>query len=297
VAERLGFPEAVLKRARACTSEESRALERLIGDVQRLRHSLDEQEAAARDARAEAERAAEEYRRSTEASRQGLEDLRRRLTRESEALLARARELWQTVQREARRADKSRAGAESLKGALDGAERDVAALQHQVEAALPAHQRVALPPESIGPGRRVRVTDLGVEADVVSAPDGEGKVVLQRGSWTIHSHVERLAPVAAETGTRALGPGPARWESHDQAPPLEVDLRGMEVDEALRAVDAGLDRAVLAGLSELRIVHGIGKGILRAAVERHLRGHPQVQLARLGEVHEGGRGATVARLR
>jgi DNA mismatch repair protein MutS2 len=62
-------------------------------------------------------------------------------------------------------------------------------------------------------------------------------------------------------------------------------------------VDQGLDRAVLAGLSELRIIHGIGKGILRAAVERHLHAHPLVQRARLGEIHEGGRGATVVLLR
>ena len=71
----------------------------------------------------------------------------------------------------------------------------------------------------------------------------------------------------------------------------------MEVDEALGTLDQALDRAVLGAFSELRIVHGIGRGILRAVVERHLRGHPQVASQRLGEAGEGGRGATVARLR
>jgi DNA mismatch repair protein MutS2 len=71
----------------------------------------------------------------------------------------------------------------------------------------------------------------------------------------------------------------------------------MEVDEALRAVDQALDGAVLSGLGELRIIHGVGKGILRAVVERHLRGHPQVATQRLGGVGEGGRGVTMARLR
>jgi len=37
--------------------------------------------------------------------------------------------------------------------------------------------------------------------------------------------------------------------------------------------------------------------VLRATVERHLRGHPQVTSARMGLGHEGGRGATVAALR
>ena len=86
-------------------------------------------------------------------------------------------------------------------------------------------------------------------------------------------------------------------ESEDAVPVLEVDLRGMEVDEALRAVEHGLDRAVLGGVSELRIIHGIGRGVLKAAVEKHLRGHVQVQSQRMGEGFEGGRGVTVARLR
>jgi DNA mismatch repair protein MutS2 len=71
----------------------------------------------------------------------------------------------------------------------------------------------------------------------------------------------------------------------------------MEAEEALRSLDAGLDRGVIAGLSELRVIHGIGRGVLRAAVERHLRGHPQVTSQRLGVVGEGGRGVTVVRLR
>jgi DNA mismatch repair protein MutS2 len=94
-----------------------------------------------------------------------------------------------------------------------------------------------------------------------------------------------------------MGGSAAIWQVPDEAPPLEVDLRGMEVDEALRVLDSGLDRGVLAGLSELRIIHGVGRGILRGAVERHLREHPQVASHRTGQVGEGGRGVTVARLK
>ena len=126
--------------------------------------------------------------------------------------------------------------------------------------------------------------------------------MLRRGSWSIQSHVSRLRPASAapvvEMRRAAGGGGSAvNWAASEEAPALEVDLRGMDVDEALRAVDQGLDRAVLAGLHELRIVHGVGRGVLRAAVERHLRAHPQVASQRLGLVGEGGRGVTVAVLR
>ena len=101
---------------------------------------------------------------------------------------------------------------------------------------------------------------------------------------------EVVAAVAPRRNTATFAPA-------EDAPRLEVDLRGMESDEALREVDHGLDRAVLSGISELRIIHGIGRGVLKAAVERHLRSHPQVAGQRLGDGHEGGRGVTVATLR
>jgi DNA mismatch repair protein MutS2 len=85
--------------------------------------------------------------------------------------------------------------------------------------------------------------------------------------------------------------------STPEATPLEVDLRGMEASDAVMELDQGIDRAVLAGLTELRVIHGVGRGILRAAVEKHLHGHPQVASQRPGEVGEGGRGVTVAKLR
>jgi DNA mismatch repair protein MutS2 len=65
----------------------------------------------------------------------------------------------------------------------------------------------------------------------------------------------------------------------------------------LRRVEDGLDRAVVSGLSDVRIIHGVGRGILREAIARALREHPSVADSRLGEQGEGGRGVTIAHLR
>jgi DNA mismatch repair protein MutS2 len=288
VAERLGFPVGLLSRARELTSDESRALERLIAELNETRRRMDEESVGLAAARREADRAAADHRAALDDARLTLAEQRRRVTREGEALLARARELWQTVQREARRGEKTRADAGRLREEIRTLEAAHDALRGEPEAA-PA------PPATIEPGQRVRVRDLGVEAEVVSGPDAEGRVRLRRGSWSIESHVDRLSAASPSEGT---APRPtATWSTSEDAAPLEVDLRGMESDEALAALDAGLDRAALVGLSELRIVHGVGRGVLRAAVERHLRGHPQVASQRSGQVGEGGRGVTVATIK
>jgi DNA mismatch repair protein MutS2 len=261
-------------------------------------------------AQREAERQAASHRDAAEEVKRSLAELRRRLTAESEALLARSRELWQSVQREARRREKSKADADALRTEMDGLEKGAQALDAAATpAALGMPERVSEPaPLVLAPGSRVRVTDLGFEATLVHGPDAEGRVELRRGSITIRSHVSRLAaPEAAPdagTSRRHARPGeprrsgPAvRTELSDEAPPLETDLRGLDAGEALERVDQALDRAVIVGLSEVRLIHGIGTGALRTAVRAHLKSHPQVESQRQGEGHEGGRGVTVARLK
>ena len=77
---------------------------------------------------------------------------------------------------------------------------------------------------------------------------------------------------------------------------MELDLRGLTVDDMLIELDRYLDTAYLAGLPFVRIIHGKGTGALRQAVRDELRGHPLVSSFRAGEANEGGEGVTVAKL-
>ena len=77
----------------------------------------------------------------------------------------------------------------------------------------------------------------------------------------------------------------------------ECDLRGMNLDEAMDAVDKFLDDAALSSLSEVQIIHGKGTGTLRAGIKTHLRGHPHVRAFRGGKYGEGEDGVTVVTLK
>lgn len=76
----------------------------------------------------------------------------------------------------------------------------------------------------------------------------------------------------------------------------ELRLRHLTVDEALFRLDQYLHDAFMAGLIQVRIIHGKGTGTLRYAVQEKLSGHPLVKSYRLGEYGEGGTGVTIVQL-
>ncbi len=79
--------------------------------------------------------------------------------------------------------------------------------------------------------------------------------------------------------------------------PSEINVIGQTVDDASREVERFVDRAFLAGLPRVRVVHGSGMGILRKALRQLLQQHPHVASVAEPPQNEGGGGATVVELR
>lgn len=77
----------------------------------------------------------------------------------------------------------------------------------------------------------------------------------------------------------------------------EINVIGQTVDEAIANVDAFIDSAVLAGVSQLWVIHGMGTGRLRAGLHAHFKRHPNVKDFRLGVYGEGESGVTVLTLK
>ena len=73
----------------------------------------------------------------------------------------------------------------------------------------------------------------------------------------------------------------------------EIDLRGMTLDEAIPAVDKAIDDALLAGIPQLRLIHGKGTGALRAGLTAYLETNRFVKKMEMAALEAGGSGATV----
>jgi len=85
-------------------------------------------------------------------------------------------------------------------------------------------------------------------------------------------------------------------ENETATAPSEINVIGRTVDEASREVEKFVDRAFLAGLPRVRVVHGSGMGILRKALRQLLQQHPHVTSVAEAPQNEGGGGATLVEL-
>jgi DNA mismatch repair protein MutS2 len=103
------------------------------------------------------------------------------------------------------------------------------------------------------------------------------------------------APLAAAQGQKNVRVSVAGASSDDIR--MEINLIGRTVDEATEELEKYLDKAFLAGLPRVRVIHGHGAGILRRAMREFLKHHPHVAAVTEAPRNQGGMGATLVELR
>lgn len=151
-----------------------------------------------------------------------------------------------------------------------------------------------VPPKAVKPGDSVRIVSLDQKATVLSPADAKGDVQVQAGILKLSVKLSDLRRIEDEQPKQGKSKITAAM---DRRVGLELDIRGMLVDEALAVVDRYLDDAFLSGLSEVNIIHGKGTGALRTGVQDYLRRHPRVKSFRIGNYGEGDAGVTVVTLK
>ena len=147
---------------------------------------------------------------------------------------------------------------------------------------------------AIRAGMRVRIGSMQTEGTVLSV--GKEKAEVRAGVIRVKVPLDDLY-----TATDAPKPEVSVQLKRDVTARAdirpEVDLIGMTTAEMESELEKYLDSAVLAGLAEVRIVHDMGTGKLRAAVHAVLKKHPHVASFRLGKYGEGETGVTIATLK
>ncbi len=294
ISRRLGLEDRIVDRAGELISQENSVFEQVVGRLEEDRRKLEDELAVAR-------RAADKAR----------ESVREAQAKQAEANSQARRELEQARQEAANIVQKTRRQADALLNELDEARRSQnkalsaeqkarlrSGMREMENAADPVRQQRTQDyqlPRELKPGDSVLIYDIDKKATVLEAPR-DGQVFVQAGIIKTRVPVENLRLLGEQRPEKPKGRSVTKSVSAPDAS-SSLDLRGMNSDEALMEVDAFLDRAARMNLQLVTIIHGKGTGVLRAAVQQHLRRCPQVKKFRLGAFGEGESGVTVVEMK
>ena len=310
-AERLGLNHTIIAGARERLGSQQVDIARFLDRLHKELTQLEEDRKAAR----EQQYALNQERKRLE--REGDVEVRNR-TRELEQKLASLMKEFEFQMRENVRAVEDRAAQQKLS---KEAERRITRLRREFQESfnqtVVAHRTGADAGDAnaqphlvrhVAAGDQVRLKSMGkvavvqreVEKDVFEVALGPIKMRVKRDDIaevvkSAAQQTERPDPLAAARKQRGVHVSVSSASTDDMR--MEINLIGRTVDEATEELEKYLDRAFLAGLPRVRVIHGHGAGILRRGVRDFLKSHPHVAGIAEAAQNEGGQGATVVELR
>lgn len=302
IARRHRMPAAVIERAARLLDAGRTESGRIVDELTRRQQDQERQERALRERAAELARGQAELAADRAALQERQHEHHRQAARELDRFLASAR---RDVERAIRsvRATAAAGAAEIDPAAVDAAARaapDAVERRLQAEraalAALDAAGGAGTAP--LAPGSSVRIRRTGAAGRVVRRhrPDRyPDRYVVQTDTIRGQFRAADLEPAGDPPPPRRAG---ARVELVAAAQPvLELHVRGLRPEQAIREVERQLDAAVLRGWSQFAVVHGRGHGVLRHAIREYLRDSSAVSGVQDAPADDGGHGKTIVRLR
>lgn len=301
ISQKLGMPSRVISRAEELVSSENRRFEQVIDQLESARKELEQLKESAAISERNAKMTESELKQKLSALEQEkekeLENARRRAvsiieqTRaQSDILLNQLEELKKEKDKEALR-----------KGISDAKSRTNSALNRMFDEANPVVERKVedyVPPRPFKQGDTVRLADTSREGVLLTVPNMNGVCYVQTGSMKVKTTAKNLRLVEKKPEQKPAGSVKKRVSSNmTRRGGMELDIRGKMGDEGVLEMERFIDSAIMAGLSQIVIIHGKGTGALRAAVQQALKRNPAVKSFRAGEYGEGEAGVTVVELK
>lgn len=300
ISSKLGISDEIIEKAKSLVDEDSKSFEDVVTGLESTRKELEEERAKAAAYREEIERQKKKLAEKNERIDKAKEKILRRANEEANEILQKAKDMADDSIR------KYNKWMDGGKGNVSDMERQRSAIREQLKktgeklATKQKGNRPKTAPGKLAIGDLVMVHSMGVKGTVMSLPNTKGKCFVQMGIMRSEVNADDLELLEEETLQNRKeqlrersGAGKIKMMKSLHVS-SSINLIGKTVDEAIALLDKYLDDAYLAKLHQITIIHGVGTGALRNAVQAHLKKSKYIKTYRMGEYGEGGYGVTVA---
>ena len=300
ISSKLGISDEIIEKAKSLVDEDSKSFEDVVTGLESTRKELEEERAKAAAYREEIERQKKKLAEKNERIDKAKEKILRRANEEANEILQQAKDMADDSIR------KYNKWMDGGKENVSDMERQRSAIREQLKktgeklATKQKGNRPKTAPGKLAIGDLVMVHSMGVKGTVMSLPNTKGKCFVQMGIMRSEVNADDLELLEEETLQNRKeqlrersGAGKIKMMKSLHVS-SSINLIGKTVDEAIALLDKYLDDAYLAKLHQITIIHGVGTGALRNAVQAHLKKSKYIKTYRMGEYGEGGYGVTVA---
>ncbi len=299
ISKKLGLSDRIIADAKERMEEEDEAFEDLIADLEIRKRRIEDMELETERLHKEAK----SLKASLDSRLEKNEEMRNRILNEAKEEAAR---LLQDAKTQADRSIRNinKYGSANDPDAVKKLEQERTKLRQQMNKNTPSKKKektqreVSHPdPKSLKIGDYVKVLSFNTKGTVHTLPDARGNLTVQMGILKTKVNVRDLQLMSEPLVTNKYlssqkGSSVRANKSYHISP--EINLIGKNADDAIADLDKYLDDAFLANLSSVRIVHGKGSGILRKAVQKHLKTLSYIKSYHDGVYGEGDSGVTIA---
>ncbi len=281
IAENLGMDEAIIKKALAYQQEDENETERLAKKLAIKEAELSEKEEYLTKTLAQAQADKQSYEKKLAGIEKQREATLEQAKKASNALLDDAKKMIDEIIKEVREKDNIKDHEVlNAKHMLDD-------LKHEKK------QKVKVQNHTFVVGDHVKIDSMNREGDISEVLKNHQVTVLVSGLAIKlkDTDITFLHPKTKVQKVKSGGRPKMKKTGH-----YEVNIIGMRYQEAMDTVDKFIDDAIVLGYPSVRIIHGMGTGVLRNGVRKMLKTNKNVKAFRDGGPNEGGLGATVVDL-
>jgi DNA mismatch repair protein MutS2 len=285
VASNIGLNKNLIKRAKALTDTKQYDLDELLSDVQSQQEKLKLKERELNEKLANAKIFEQEYRSLKDRIESQKNQIIQQANSEASSIIKTANKEIEKTIRVIKESSANKRKTDKVRKTLN----------QKVEKFENNESTIKSVEINYKIGDQVQVIGSNTAGEIIEIK--KNKITIKFGNLVTKTSIDNIEKVGNSTSKQVKKYiSDSSYLHKQQNFKTEIDIRGMRTHEALNKLDNFIDTALIMGVSDLRILHGKGNGILKTEIRKHLKFNPSVVKIKYERVDFGGEGISIIEL-